>query len=82
MSTIRIDLQPAFRPYLVLGIVILLMSAFDTGQGRFLTIATAFSALQSFGSGLSGGLGAVAEVSIGPQPAAPRGGVAGILTGI
>ena len=48
MSTIRIVLQPAFRPYLILAIVILLMSAVDAGQGRFLTIATAFSALQTF----------------------------------
>jgi ribose/xylose/arabinose/galactoside ABC-type transport system permease subunit len=48
MSTIRIVLQPAFRPYLILAIVILLMSAFDAGQGRLLTIATAFSALQTF----------------------------------
>ena len=48
MSTIRIVLQPGFRPYLTLAIVILLLSAFDAGQGRFLTIATAFSALQTF----------------------------------
>jgi ribose/xylose/arabinose/galactoside ABC-type transport system permease subunit len=48
MSTTRIVLQPGFRPYLILTIVILLLSAFDAGQGRFLTIATAFSALQTF----------------------------------
>jgi ribose/xylose/arabinose/galactoside ABC-type transport system permease subunit len=48
MSTIQIVLQPAFRPYLILAIVIVLMSAFDAGQGRFLTFATAFSALQTF----------------------------------
>lgn len=48
MSTIRMVLRPGFRPYLILAIVILLLSAFDAGQGRFLAIATAFSALQTF----------------------------------
>jgi ribose/xylose/arabinose/galactoside ABC-type transport system permease subunit len=48
MSTLRIVLQPGFRPYLILAIVVLLLATFDAGQGRFLTIATAFSALQTF----------------------------------
>jgi ribose/xylose/arabinose/galactoside ABC-type transport system permease subunit len=48
MPAIRIVLQPRFRPYLILAIVIVLLSAFDAGQGRFLTVATAFSALQTF----------------------------------
>jgi ribose/xylose/arabinose/galactoside ABC-type transport system permease subunit len=48
MPTIRTVLQPGFRPYLILVIVMLLLSVFDAGQGRFLTLATAFSALQTF----------------------------------
>jgi ribose/xylose/arabinose/galactoside ABC-type transport system permease subunit len=48
MPAIRTVLQPGFRPYLILAIVILLLSAFDAGQGRVLSIATAFSAFQTF----------------------------------
>ncbi len=41
-------LRPAVRPYLILATVIVLLAAVDGGQGRFLTIATAYSTLQSF----------------------------------
>jgi ribose/xylose/arabinose/galactoside ABC-type transport system permease subunit len=41
-------LRPNIRPYLILAIVVILLVAIDGGQGRFLTIATAYSTLQSF----------------------------------
>ena len=47
-SAIQTILKQRHRPYLVLAIVVLLLAAFDGGQGRFLTPATAFSALQGF----------------------------------
>jgi ribose/xylose/arabinose/galactoside ABC-type transport system permease subunit len=44
----RIFLRPSVRPFLIpLGVVVLL-AAIDAGNARFLTVATAYSALQSF----------------------------------
>ncbi|HEY1746348.1 MAG TPA: ABC transporter permease [Xanthobacteraceae bacterium] len=40
--------SPSIRPYLLLAIVILLLAAVDFGHGRFLSLGTAYSALQSF----------------------------------
>jgi ribose/xylose/arabinose/galactoside ABC-type transport system permease subunit len=40
-------LQPHYRPYLVLAFVIALLAVVDAGSGRFLSIATAYSTLQS-----------------------------------
>jgi ribose/xylose/arabinose/galactoside ABC-type transport system permease subunit len=40
--------NPAIRPYLLLTIVVLLLAAVDFGHGRFLSVGTAYSALQSF----------------------------------
>jgi ribose transport system permease protein len=45
---LRLLSRPSIRPYLLLTIVVVLLAAVDAGQGRFLTIATAYSALQSF----------------------------------
>ena len=45
---LRILSRPSIRPYLFLTTVVVLLVAVDAGQGRFLTIATAYSALQSF----------------------------------
>ena len=45
---IAIFLRPAVRPYLILVGVVVLLAAIDAGHGRFLTLATAYSALQSF----------------------------------
>ncbi len=41
-------LRPTVRPYLILVGVVVLLAAIDAGNGRFLTLATAYSALQSF----------------------------------
>jgi ribose/xylose/arabinose/galactoside ABC-type transport system permease subunit len=48
--TARQFLQPKFRPYLVLALVVVLLTVVDDsgGGGRFLTVATASSAIQSF----------------------------------
>ena len=43
-----IFLRPTVRPFLILVGVVLLLAAIDAGNGRFLTVATAYSALQSF----------------------------------
>jgi ribose/xylose/arabinose/galactoside ABC-type transport system permease subunit len=43
-----IFLRPSVRPYLILVGVVVLLAAIDAGNGRFLTVATAYSALQSF----------------------------------
>ena len=40
--------SPAIRPYLLLTIVVLLLAAVDFGHARFLSVGTAYSALQSF----------------------------------
>ncbi|MGC1357865.1 MAG: ABC transporter permease [Xanthobacteraceae bacterium] len=40
--------SPSIRPYLLLAIVILLLAAVDLGHGQFLSLGTAYSALQSF----------------------------------
>lgn len=47
MATLPV-LQPKFRPYLILALVIALLTAIDAGSGRFLSVATAYSTLQSF----------------------------------
>src|SRR6516164_10984648 len=41
-------LKPTVRPFLILVGVVLLLAAIDAGNGRILTVATAYSALQSF----------------------------------
>ena len=43
-----IFLRPTVRPFLILVGVVLLLAAIDAGNGRILTVATAYSALQSF----------------------------------
>jgi len=37
------------RPLVILALTILLLTALDAGQGRFLSRATAFTALETFG---------------------------------
>ena len=44
----QIFLRPSVRPYLILVGVVTLLAAIDAGNGRFVTVATAYSALQSF----------------------------------
>ena len=41
-------LKPSGRPYLILVTIVVFLAAADMGQGRFLTVATAYSALQTF----------------------------------
>jgi ribose/xylose/arabinose/galactoside ABC-type transport system permease subunit len=41
-------LESKFRPYVILGCVVALLAIIDSGGGRFLTAATAYSTLQSF----------------------------------
>ena len=41
-------LESKFRPYVILGSVVALLAIIDSGGGRFLTAATAYSTLQSF----------------------------------
>jgi len=41
-------LKPGLRPYLILIVVIFVLAAVDAGHGRFLTMATANGALQTF----------------------------------
>ena len=43
-----IFLRPTVRPFLILVGVVLLLAAIDAGNGRILTVATVYSALQSF----------------------------------
>jgi ribose transport system permease protein len=44
----RILSRTSIRPYLIFATVVVLLAAVDAGHGRFLTVATAYSALQSF----------------------------------